>query len=328
MSVMNMNSRMAMAEKLSVQQLQQAVQAGSLPAYVGVPLMEEKMREQKKAAAMAQLASAQQQAQQYGLPAEKPIAQGVMDQASQQGIANIPSNLPEAGFNDGGIVAFAEGGDAEDFDYEEYQDEQDAEEYNNVLRSYMEQIEAAGLEGIPIHRTKKVEMGVEKKANGGIIGLNAGGLGGDLLDSIDFGAELDRAREMSAAAEEAVKKFGTMGASGNPEDFNAARDALIKAKESEKRLQGQYELNMQNSPETRPATYVDLQRARPTMNGGRYVPPVPNAADVSPSSAVSTLSPVVAPPETTATETTSSVAPNLDSQYMDQDRREGRGLDS
>lgn len=175
MSINSMNSRFAMAEKMSVPQLQQSVQAGSLPAYVGVPLMEEKMREQKKAAAMAQLAAAQQQAQQYGLPTEKPIAQGVMDQASQQGITNIPSNLPVAGYNDGGIVAFAEGGDAEDFDYEEYQDEQDAEEYNNVLRSYMEQIEAAGLEGIPIHRTKKVEMGVEKKADGGIIGLNAGG---------------------------------------------------------------------------------------------------------------------------------------------------------
>jgi hypothetical protein len=184
-----MNSRFAMAEKMSVPQLQQSVQAGSLPAYVGVPLMEEKMREQKKAAAMAQLAAAQQQAQQYGLPTEKPIAQGVMDQASQQGITNIPSNLPEAGFNDGGIVAFAEGGDAEDFDYEEYQDEQDAEEYNNVLRSYMEQIEAAGLEGIPIHRTKKVEMGVEKKADGGIIGLNAGGVArfqsGELVEDQD-----------------------------------------------------------------------------------------------------------------------------------------------
>jgi hypothetical protein len=189
MSINSMNSRFAMAEKMSVPQLQQSVQAGSLPAYVGVPLMEEKMREQKKAAAMAQLAAAQQQAQQYGLPTEKPIAQGVMDQASQQGITNIPSNLPEAGFNDGGIVAFAEGGDAEDFDYEEYQDEQDAEEYNNVLRSYMEQIEAAGLEGIPIHRTKKVEMGVEKKADGGIIGLNAGGIprfqSGELVEDQD-----------------------------------------------------------------------------------------------------------------------------------------------
>jgi hypothetical protein len=169
-----MNSRFAMAEKMSIPQIHQSIQAGSLPAYVGVPLLEEKMREQKKAAAKAQLAAAQQQAQQYGLPAEKPIAQGVMEQAS--GIDSMPSNLPVAGYNDGGIVAFAEGGDAEDFDYEEYQDEQDAEEYNNMLRAYMAEAEAAGIEGIPVHRTKKVEMGVEKKADGGIIGLNEGGI--------------------------------------------------------------------------------------------------------------------------------------------------------
>lgn len=174
MSINSMNSRFAMAEKMSIPQIQQSIQAGSLPAYVGVPLLEEKMREQKKAAAMAQLAQAQQQAQQYGLPTEKPIAQGVMEQAA--GIDSMPSNLPVAGYNDGGIVAFAEGGDAEDFDYEEYQEEQEADEYNNVLRAYMEQIEAAGLEGIPIHNTKKVAMGVEKKADGGIIGLNAGGI--------------------------------------------------------------------------------------------------------------------------------------------------------
>lgn len=184
MSINSMNSRFAMAEKMSIPQIQQSIQAGSLPAYVGVPLLEEKMREQKKAAAMAQLAAAQQQAQQYGLPAEKPIAQGVMEQAS--GIDSMPSNLPVSGYNDGGIVAFAEGGDAEDFDYEEYQEEQEADEYNNVLRAYMEQIEAAGLEGIPIHNTKKVAMGVEKKANGGIIGLNAGGVArfqsGDLVE--------------------------------------------------------------------------------------------------------------------------------------------------
>ena len=176
MSINSMNSRFAMAEKMSIPQIQQSIQAGGLPAYVGVPLLEEKMKEQKKAAAMAQLAAAQQQAQQYGLPTEKPIAQGVMEQASQQGIDSMPSNLPVTGYNDGGIVAFADGGDAEDFDYEEYQDEQDAEEYNNMLRAYMAEAEAAGIEGIPVHRTKKVEMGVEKKADGGIIGLNEGGI--------------------------------------------------------------------------------------------------------------------------------------------------------
>jgi hypothetical protein len=174
MSINSMNSRFAMAEKMSIPQIQQSVQSGSLPAYVGVPLLEQKMKEQQKAAAMAQLAQAQQQAQQFGIPSQTPIAQGIMEKAS--GIDDMPSNLPVAGYNDGGIVAFAEGGDAEDFDYEEYQDEQDAEEYNNMLRAYMAEAEAAGIEGIPVHRTKKVEMGVEKKADGGIIGLNEGGI--------------------------------------------------------------------------------------------------------------------------------------------------------
>ena len=174
MSINSMNSRFAMAEKMSIPQIQQSVQSGSLPAYVGVPLLEQKMKEQQKAAAMAQLAQAQQQAQQFGIPSQTPIAQGIMDKAS--GIDDMPSNLPVAGYNDGGIGAFAEGCDAEDFDYEEYQDEQDAEEYNNMLRAYMAEAEAAGIEGIPVHRTKKVEMGVEKKADGGIIGLNEGGI--------------------------------------------------------------------------------------------------------------------------------------------------------
>ena len=174
MSINSMNSRFAMAEKMSIPQIQQSVQSGSLPAYVGVPLLEQKMKEQQKAAAMAQLAQAQQQAQQFGIPSQTPIAQGIMEKAS--GIDTMPSNLPVSGYNDGGIVAFAEGGDAEDFDYEEYQDEQDAEEYSNMLRVYMAEAEAAGIEGIPVHRTKKVEMGVEKKADGGIIGLNEGGI--------------------------------------------------------------------------------------------------------------------------------------------------------
>lgn len=175
MSINSMNSRFAMAEKMSIPQLQQSIQAGSLPAYVGVPLIEQRMQEQKKAAALAQLAQAQAQAQQFGVPTEKPIAQGIMEQAA--GIEAVPSNLPVAGYNDGGIVAFAEGGDADDdFDYEEYQDEQDQAEYQDLLNAYMAEAEAAGLEGIPVNQTKKVEIGVEKKADGGIIGLNAGGI--------------------------------------------------------------------------------------------------------------------------------------------------------
>lgn len=175
MSINSMNSRFAMAEKMSIPQLQQSIQAGSLPAYVGVPLIEQRMQEQKKAAAIAQLAQAQQQAQQFGVPVEKPIAQGIMEQAA--GIEAVPSNLPVAGYNDGGIVAFADGGEADDdFDYEEFQDERDQSEYQDLLAAYMAEAETAGLEGIPVNQTKKVEVGVEKKADGGIIGLNKGGI--------------------------------------------------------------------------------------------------------------------------------------------------------
>jgi hypothetical protein len=102
MSVMDMNSRMAMAEKLSVQQLQQAIQSGSLPAYIGIPLIEQKNKEK------SQMAAAQQ-------GQEKPpsVASQILQQA-EQGIDQLPSNLPtmqdEAmGMADGGIVAFAEG---------------------------------------------------------------------------------------------------------------------------------------------------------------------------------------------------------------------------
>jgi hypothetical protein len=104
---MDMNSRMAMAEKLSVQQLQQAIQSGSLPAYIGIPLIEQKTKEK------AQMAAAQQ-------GQEKPpsVAASILQQAEQQeqqppGIDQLPSNLPmmdegENGMASGGIVAFAE----------------------------------------------------------------------------------------------------------------------------------------------------------------------------------------------------------------------------
>jgi len=113
MSVMNMNSRMAMAEKLSVQQLQQAIQSGSLPAYIGIPLIEQKTKEK------AQMAAAQQ-------GQEKPpsVAASILQQAEQQeqqppGIDQLPSNLPmmdegENGMASGGIVAFADEGQVVD----------------------------------------------------------------------------------------------------------------------------------------------------------------------------------------------------------------------
>jgi hypothetical protein len=107
---MDMNSRMAMAEKLSVQQLQQAIQSGSIPAYIGIPLIEQKTREQ------SQMAQAQQ-----GQERRPSIAEQVLQQAEQQdqGIDQLPSNLPvaqdeEMGMAGGGIVAFAEAGQVVD----------------------------------------------------------------------------------------------------------------------------------------------------------------------------------------------------------------------
>jgi hypothetical protein len=89
----NLMSRMADAEKLSIPQLQKSIQDGIIPAYVGVPLLQDKMRQEKAKAVPQQ-------------PAQPPIAQQVMAEAAQHGIDSAPSNLP-VGMAGGGIVAFA-----------------------------------------------------------------------------------------------------------------------------------------------------------------------------------------------------------------------------
>ena len=106
MSIMDMNSRMAMAEKLSVQQLQQAVQSGSLPAYIGIPLIEQKTKEK------AQMAAAQQGQEKPPSVVANILQQAEQQQQQEQGIDQLPSNLPvegaQQGMAGGGIVAFAE----------------------------------------------------------------------------------------------------------------------------------------------------------------------------------------------------------------------------
>ena len=120
MSVTSMNSRMAMAEKLSIPQLQQAIKAGSVPAYVGIPLLQEKMKLQK--AMQAQMGQEPQP--------EGTIADQIMQEADAEGITGLPSNLPlydteemygEMGedregqeYARGGIIALAGGGTGEE----------------------------------------------------------------------------------------------------------------------------------------------------------------------------------------------------------------------
>ena len=117
MSITSMAARAGMAQKLSIPQLQQAIQDGTVPAYVGVPLLQDKVKQQKEAMAMA--------AQQSQMPS---IAQQVMNEATQveQGVNMLNSNLPTTGMAGGGIVAFADGGMYDDED-ETDEDRQDAE---------------------------------------------------------------------------------------------------------------------------------------------------------------------------------------------------------
>lgn len=120
MSVMDMNSRMAMAEKLSVQQLQQAIQSGSLPAYIGIPLIEQKNKEK------SQMAAAQQGQQKPPSVAASILQQAEQQEQQEQGISQLPSNLPvmegeEMGMAEGGIIAFSERGRVEDPDRDPYE---------------------------------------------------------------------------------------------------------------------------------------------------------------------------------------------------------------
>jgi len=95
------------AQHLSVQQLQQAMRDGSLPAYIGMPILQDKVQKEKQ----AQIAMQGQQA------APQSIAQQIEGEAQNlhrpqapmpQGVNSLPSNLPEE-YAQGGIIGFAKG---------------------------------------------------------------------------------------------------------------------------------------------------------------------------------------------------------------------------
>jgi hypothetical protein len=100
--ITDMNARVAMAQKLSIPQLQQAIKNGTVPAYVGVPLLQDKMRQQQQMAMAQQGQQAQQQ---------PPIAEQIMAEASRGGVDQLPSNLPitddDEDYANGGIIAFS-----------------------------------------------------------------------------------------------------------------------------------------------------------------------------------------------------------------------------
>ena len=103
--------RIAMAEKMSVSQLQEALQNKTLPAYIAAPLLEEKLDMQER---MSKSMAMQQQAQQQQRP---PIMDRVIQRAqlaNAPGIDQLTSNLAPVRGAAGGIVAFEEGGSVQE----------------------------------------------------------------------------------------------------------------------------------------------------------------------------------------------------------------------
>lgn len=180
---MNPVSLMANAEKLSIGQLQQAVKNGTVPAYIGIPMMQEKMKQAK-------------QAQPTQAPTEPPIAQQVMAEAS--GIDQMPSNLPTQSMNDGGIVAFADGGDAEDFDQEAYEDQIEEAEYAQAIEDSLNAAEQGGGASKSsvkdVNRTPNVEGGIKAPA-------------GDFYKNM-YGVLKAKAEEMGFKNPEAIARVG------------------------------------------------------------------------------------------------------------------------
>lgn len=109
-NMQNPVSIMAAAGKLSVAQLQQAIKDGTIPPYIGIPLLQEKTKQAKQ---LQQAAMAQQ-------PTQQPIAAQVMAEA--HGVDGLSSGIGEHAYKGGGIVAFSGetdgsyvGGDKVDF---------------------------------------------------------------------------------------------------------------------------------------------------------------------------------------------------------------------
>ena len=113
-------STMATAQKLSIEQIMKGVQSGSIPPYVGVPLIQQKMKDRQQAALALSGQNAQQppvadqvmqaadQLVRPEYPALPTASEDTQQPAPSQGIDSAQSNLPQ-GFAGGGIVAFADG---------------------------------------------------------------------------------------------------------------------------------------------------------------------------------------------------------------------------
>lgn len=143
MSITSMNARLGMAEKLDIPQLTKAVQDGTIPSFIGIPLIQEKMRERQGAMAMQ--------------PKAPPVAQQVMQQAmATEGVQALPSNMPES-YAQGGILHYAEGDLVDDEDYDEMLYDDQMSEAQKQIAKIRDEMMAA-----------QAEMGASSPSYGGI----------------------------------------------------------------------------------------------------------------------------------------------------------------
>lgn len=144
----NIVSRIAKADELkSVAALETAVRNGTIPAYIGVPMIAELVKNQKEAQALA-AGAPQKTVTDQVLQAAQGIQQGIPQMAAAPsqpippqnpqpqptqvaGIDAAQSNLPTQNMAGGGIVAFA-GGDLVDDEYDPEEDETNEEYYADM----------------------------------------------------------------------------------------------------------------------------------------------------------------------------------------------------
>lgn len=175
----------------SIDMLTAGVQNGSVPAYIGIPLIQQKTQELQKSKALMAMSQ----------PQQPPIAQEVLDQAqAATGLQALPSNLPTEAYAPGGIVAFADGGEADEEDEEdEFDMGKDEQQLFDMLRrrlaSNSEYEEMAGLGALPVGIEKAVSTKREvsskvgnqpkKTESEGIVQLTKEGTpDGDLINKI------------------------------------------------------------------------------------------------------------------------------------------------
>jgi len=170
---MNPMSIMAQAEKLGIPELQRSIQNGVVPAFIGVPLLQEKV---KKAKQMQMGMAAQQPkrpsvAEQVGQEAQQATiadimkAQALKMQGEMGQTGGISDSLPKPeGYAKGGPIAFAEGTYGEDIrtQLQRLLAEQEAAQYGEFGNTGWTPEEVSQYRS-PWERQKAYEAGLAKR---------------------------------------------------------------------------------------------------------------------------------------------------------------------